>query len=529
MTSANDVKVKLGAPHGALTDAILRLQIEATVRRHVEKALRLHPMGIEVLSVFFIDRVANYRTYAEDGTTGKGKFAEWFEEIFERYRVNPDFAGLMPHEAAQVHNGYFSQDKRAVSPFVTVTGKTNADAGDTTFELVMRDKERLLDLSEPLAFIFSHSALREGWDNPNVLQICTLAESSSDIKKRQEIGRGLRLCVKSVGDEFVRVQDRGINRLTVIANESCEDFANQLQTEMVEAGVKFKREMVHNERDKVTVRLKKGYDTDSRFLELWEKIRARTRYRVNYSTAELAEKAALTRADISIGVSGKQTGFPTQTVDAKYTMPDFVGQVQAKTGLAKSTVARIPIDSGRIKDAVNNPQAFIDHTAEAIKAERRAVLVEGVEYFKVDGLAYEMRRFEGDDLMPVFTSNVESVGRQEKTLFSHIVIDSNSRAERTFAQARENTEEVLFYIKLPRWFQIETPVGPYNPDWALAYRNDTTLYFVAETKKTGNGDHVRLDLLRPIEDLRIECGKRHFKNFEEVQFKVVSSLEALVS
>lgn len=545
---ANDVRVRLGAPHGALTDSILRMQIEATVRRHFEKALRLHPMGIKVLSVFFIDRVANYRTYGEDGTTAKGKFAEWFEEIYEQYRANPEYAGLMPHEVAQVHNGYFSQDKRAVSPFETVTGKTNADAEASTFELIMRDKERLLDLEEPLAFIFSHSALREGWDNPNVFQICTLAESSSEIKKRQEIGRGLRLCVKSVGDEFVRVQDRAINRLTVIANESYEDFANQLQAEMVEAGVKFKREMVQNERDKVTVRLKKGYDTDRQFLDLWEKIRARTRYRVNYSTTELATKAsqrikdkmpvierpkmALTRADISIGtsgVAGTQTGFRTQTVEAKYIMPDFVGQVQAKTGLAKSTVARILLDSGRLADAVNNPQAFIDHAAEAVNAVKHQALVNGVEYFKVDGLIYEMRRFEGDDLMEVFASNVKAVAKQEKTLFSHIVIDSNSNPERLFAQACEDNDDVLFYVKLPRWFQIETPVGPYNPDWALAYRNDKTLYFVAETKRTGDSDHVRLDLLRPIEELRIECGKRHFKNFEEVRFKVVSSLNELVS
>jgi type III restriction enzyme len=548
VTFANDVRVRLGQPHGALTDAILRLQVEATVRRHFEKAQRLHPMGIKVLSVFFIDRVANYRSYAEDGTTAKGKFAEWFEEIYEQYRANPNYAGLMPHEAAQVHNGYFSQDKRAVSPFETVTGKTNADAEASTFELIMRDKERLLDLSEPLAFIFSHSALREGWDNPNVFQICTLAESSSDIKKRQEIGRGLRLCVKSVGDEFVRVQDRGINRLTVIANESYEDFANQLQTEMVEAGVKFKPEMVQNERDKVTVRLKKGYDTDSRFLELWEKIRARTRYRVNYSTDDLSNKSAkrikgkmpaierpkvaLTRADISIGaagVTGTQTGFRTQTVEAKYVMPDFVGQVQAKTGLAKSTVARILLDSGRLADAVNNPQAFIEHAAEAVNAVKREVLVDGVEYFKVEGLVYEMRRFEGDDLMDVFASNVKAVEKQDKTLFSHIVIDSNSAPERLFAKACEDNDDVLFYIKLPRWFKIETPVGTYNPDWALTYRNDQTLYFVAETKKAGNKDYVQLDLLRPIEELRIECGKRHFKNFEEVRFRVVSSLTELVS
>lgn len=545
VTFANDVRVRLGQAHGTLTDTILRLQIEATVRRHFEKSRKLHPLGIKVLSVLFIDRVANYRTYAEDGGVGKGKFAEWFEEIYEKYRTHSDFAGLMPHPATEVHNGYFSQDKRAVSPFVTVTGKTNADAEASTFELIMRDKERLLDLTEPLAFIFSHSALREGWDNPNVFQVCTLAESRSDIKKRQEIGRGLRLCVNASGE---RVWDRAVNRLTVIANESYEDFATQLQTEMVEAGVKFKREMVKNERDKVTIRLKKGYDTDSRFLDLWEKIRARTHYRVNYSTAELSEKSAkrirekmppierpkvaLTRADIAIaasGVRGTQTGFRTQTVESKYVMPDFVGQVQTKTGLAKSTVARVLLNSGRLADAMNNPQAFIDHAAEAVNAVKRELLVDGVEYLKVDGLVYEMRRFEADDMMDVFASNVIAVGKQEKTLFSHIVIDSSSGPERQFAAGCEGNEDVLFYVKLPRWFQIDTPVGPYNPDWALAYRNDVTLYFVAETKKTGTGDHVVLDLLRPIEELRIECGKRHFKNFEEVRFRVVSSLTELIS
>lgn len=557
ITFANDVKVRQGQPHGALTDAILRLQIEATVRRHFEKAQRLHPLGIKVLSVFFIDRVANYRVYAEDGTTPHGKLAEWFEEIYAQHQALPEFAGLLLHDAARVHNGYFSQDKRTVSPFETLTGKTNAEAEASAFELIMRDKERLLDLAEPLAFIFSHSALREGWDNPNVFQICTLAESSSEIKKRQEIGRGLRLCVNKDGE---RVRDPAINRLTVIANESYEDFANQLQTEMVEAGVRFKRDMVKNERDKVKVRLRKGYATDQRFLALWEKIRARTRYRVDYKTSELIARAAqriqskmplierpkvaLTRAEISIGadgVAGKQTGYRTQTVVAKYVMPDFVAQVQAKTGLAKSTVARILMECGRLGEAVNNPQAFIDHTAELVNAAKRDFLVygngsegSGVKYIKQDEACYEMRRFENDDLMEVFASNVfpankEGFENSEKTLFSHIVIDSNSAPERLFAQACEDNDDVLFYIKLPRWFQIETPVGAYNPDWALAYRNDKTLYFVAETKKTGSGDHVQLDLLRPIEDLRIECGKRHFKNFEEVRFRVVSSLVELLA
>jgi len=210
--------------------------------------------------------------------------------------------------------------------------------------------------------------------------------------------------------------------------------------------------------------------------------------------------------------------------------------VQGKTGLAKSTVARILLDSGRIGDAVNNPQAFVDHAAELINAVKREFLVygdgsegSGVKYVKLADALYEMRLFEDDDLMEAFASNVLAVEKQEKTLFSHIVIDSNSSPERLFAKACEDNDDVLFYIKLPRWFQIETPVGSYNPDWAVAYRNDKRLYFVAETKKTGNGDHVRRDLLRPIEDLRIECGKRHFKNFEQVCFKVVSSLTELLA
>ncbi|MGB0218662.1 MAG: DEAD/DEAH box helicase family protein [Sinimarinibacterium flocculans] len=539
---ANDVTVRMGQPHGALTDTILRLQIEATIRRHFEKEAKLKPLRVKVLSVFFIDRVANYRIYNEDGSTSLGKFGQWFEEIYEHYRAKPEFAGLLDFEAARVHNGYFSQDKAG-------TWKDSTERGgkddEDTYALIMRDKEKLLDPAEPLRFIFSHSALREGWDNPNVFQICTLAESSSQIRKRQEIGRGLRLCVNADGE---RVRDRALNRLTVIANESYEDFAKQLQTEMEEAGVAFKKEMVQDERKKVTVRLRKGYETDVQFLALWERIRARTRYRVHYEPAALiAEsaqrikqqmpaierpKVALTRADISVsgkGVTGMETGRRTLPVEARYVMPDFVSQIQARTGLSRSTVAQSLLESARLKDAVNNPQAFIEYAADAINAVKRELLVAGVEYLKVDGQIYELHRFAGDDLMEVFESNVIAVGKPEKTLFSHIVIDSNSNPERKFAEACENNDDVLFYLKLPKWFVIETPVGPYNPDWALAYRNDKTLYFVAETKDTGKKEGVALDLLRPIEQLKIECGKRHFKNFEEVQFKVVKSLAEVIA
>jgi type III restriction enzyme len=550
---ANGVKLRQGFAHGELGDEILRLQIDATVRRHFEKARKLHPQGIKVLSVFFIDRVSNYRVYGEDGSVSAGKFAQWFEESYQRMQAHPDFAGLMPHDAAAVHNGYFAQDKRSVSPFETSTAKSNAAAEESAFELIMRQKTRLLGMDEPLAFIFSHSALREGWDNPNVFQICTLAESQSEIKKRQEIGRGLRLCVDQDGQ---RVHDRALNRLTVIANESYEDFASQLQVEMEAAGVRFRRELVLNERDKVTIRVTKGWDTNSAFLDLWNRIKSRTRYEVCYSTAELVAKSSermasshwvgverpkvlLTRAELDQtagGVTSRETGRRTAEMGAHYVMPDLVGQVQAKTGLSKRTVARILIDGSRLAEAMKNPQAFIDQSAEIINMVKQEFLVygdgsagSGVRYVKINGCDYEMRRFEDDDLMEAFKSNTIEVGKPEKTVFTHIVIDSGSSPERGFAQACEDNDDVLFYVKLPRWFQIETPVGPYNPDWAVAYRNDQVLYFVAETKKTGATGPVQRGLLRPVEDYRIECGHRHFQDFEGVRFKVVSGLSELVS
>ena len=533
---ANDVMVCIGQANGALTDTLLRMQIEATVRRHFEKEVKFRKHGIKVLSVFFIDRVANYRVYGEDGTTQKGKFAQWFEEIFEQYRAKPEYVGLYEFGVEAAHNGYFSQDKQG--RLKDTTEKGSQDDNDT-YALIMREKEKLLDAAEPLRFIFSHSALREGWDNPNVFQICTLAETSSEMKKRQEIGRGLRLAVNDKGE---RVLDRNINRLTIIANESYEDFAKTLQTEMEQQGIAFKKEMVHNERDKVTIRLKKGYEADQNFLALWERIQQRTRYRVQYSTEKLIDQAAdavrkmpkierpkiaISRADISItktGVTGTEVGRRTQEVEARYVMPDFVGQIQGKTSLSRSTVAAVLRKSDRLTGAINNPQAYIDQVTEAIENTKRGLLVDGVEYVKVDGLSYELHRFKDDDLMEFFESNVIAVQKEVKTLFSHIVIDSNSEPERTFAKACEDNEDVHFYIKLPRWFTIETPVGHYTPDWALVYKNDQTLYFVAETKST-----VNLSLLRPLEQLRIECGKRHFKQFEQVQFKVVKNLGELLT
>lgn len=541
---ANNVTAHIGVAQGNLTEAVLKLQIEATVRRHFEKARALEPQGIKVLSVFFLDRVSSYRVYNPDGSTTLGHFGRWFEEVYEQFRGKPEFRDVYSLSAQSVHNGYFAQDKRAVSPYSESEFKTKADAEGGTFELIMRDKERLLDIAEPLRFIFSHSALREGWDNPNVFQICTLAEAASEIRKRQEIGRGLRLCVNQKGE---RIFDRSINRLTVIANETYEDFARQLQSEMEQDGVEFKREMMQNERDKVQVTLRKGYQADPAFKELWERIRQRTRYRVRYSTTDLTAQSAkavaammkierprvvTTRADLESmdtrGLHSKVTNIQSHEVEAKFVIPDLIGQVQEKTRLSRSTVAQILLQSGRLQDALNNPQLFVDKVSENIDAVKRRLLVDGVEYRKIDGLVYEMRRFEGDDLRTLFLSNIQPVGKPEKTLFSHIEIDSNSGPERHFAKDCEDNDDVLFYIKLPRWFEIETPVGAYRPDWAVMYQGDSHLYFVAETKDTGTGLDVVLSALLPIEQMKIECGKRHFENFEEVRFRVVKTLAKLV-
>ncbi len=227
--------LELGQEVGGLGDDVMKAQVWETVEQHLRKERALKGKGIKVLSLFFIDRVANYRIYNEDGSTSLGKIGQWFEEAYKELTAKPIYKGLIPFDVAEVHNGYFSQDKQGHAK--DTRGNTADD--DDTYSLIMRDKERLLDPEVALRFIFSHSALREGWDNPNVFQICTLNETQSVERKRQEIGRGLRLPVNAAGE---RVHDETVNRLTVIANESYEDFARTLQTEFEEDfGIKFGR------------------------------------------------------------------------------------------------------------------------------------------------------------------------------------------------------------------------------------------------------------------------------------------------
>ena len=524
---SNGVRVYEGNSHGGLTDAIMQEQIKATIKAHLDKELRFKQRGedIKVLSLFFIDRVASYREYDNTGKVIKGKLAQWFEERFHELTQQSEYRDLYPSFTVErVHNGYFSQDKRG--RFKDTTGKTEAD--NDTFQLIMRDKERLLDNSEPLRFIFSHSALREGWDNPNVFQICTLNETQSDIKKRQEIGRGLRLPVNNDGE---RVFDEHINRLTVIANESYDDFAGQLQREIEEeTGVIFDKSKIKNEREKRLITLKKGYEVDSNFLELWEKIKYKTVYRVEYDTQKFVENASqaieelpaakspileLTTADITMnqqGVSAVEKLSEVKEIEhLHFGIPDVFKYIQNRTNLTKQAIFDILQKSGRIADLLINPQAFLDAVLREIKRVLNELMIDGIKYEKIAGQEYEMRIFE-DAEIEAYLSDLIEVKRQGKTLYNYINVDSS--IENQFAKDCESRDDIEFYFKLPPKFTIPTPIGMYNPDWALTLANDKKIYFVAETKSTKD----TLDM-RPKEAMKIECGREHFKEFEDVEFK----------
>jgi len=279
----NGITIYEGQSFGGRTDDVMRVQVRETVKEHFEKELRIKrvmPDGnkLKVLSLFFIDRVANY-------VSDDGKIRKWFIEAYNEISVMPKYRELNPLPVDKVHNGYFASDKNGFKD--SKEGRDTA-ADDEAYELIMSKKEQLLQLDEPLRFIFSHSALREGWDNPNVFQICTLNDTKSEIKKRQEIGRGLRLPVMENGE---RCFDPSINRLTVIANESYDDFAKKLQTEIEEeCGVKFEGR-ISNKRERRTAKLKEGWRLNEDFKELWSRIKHKTRYAVTFDTADLIREA----------------------------------------------------------------------------------------------------------------------------------------------------------------------------------------------------------------------------------------------
>ncbi|MBN1471126.1 MAG: DEAD/DEAH box helicase family protein [Syntrophaceae bacterium] len=525
---SNGQNIFVGEAKGGLTDEVMKVQLRKTVEEHFLKERKLKDKGIKVLSLFFIDRVANYRGYGAEGNPVKGKFALWFEEIYKEISGKSAYKDLIPYHAAAVHNGYFSQDKKGNWNDT----KGNSLADDDTFKLIMKDKERLLDVNEPLRFIFSHSALREGWDNPNVFQICTLNETHSELKKRQEIGRGLRLSVNQKG---VRVQDTNINKLTVIANEAYEDFARQLQTEIEEeCGVSFEGR-IKNKEKRATVKYRKGFELDEKFKDIWDKIKFQTTYRVDYDSRELVKKAAKAVSQMpatqkaiikttKTAVKFDETGIVADikasyniAIEEKFRIPDVLFYIQERTELTRSTVLEILLQSGRTGDVMINPQLFLDNAANAINEVLTALMIDGIKYEKIGAKEYEMRLFEEYDIH--VNDLTFKITKKDKTIYSNLVpLDSN--VEYVFARDCEERDDIEFYFKLPFWFKINTPIGTYNPDWALIKKNKKTVYFVAETKSAGQE-------LRISEKQKIKCGHAHFKEYDEIKFKQVASVSDL--
>ncbi len=514
-------------PLGSFQDEIMQAQIKKTVQEHFAKEKRLIAKGIKVLSLFFIDRVAHYRSYDEAGQVVKGKLARWFEEAYDEVSAKPEYKDLVRHKVEEVHNGYFSQDK---GRWKDTKGNTKAD--NDTFKLIMRDKERLLSTDEPLQFIFSHSALREGWDNPNVFQICTLNETHSDLKKRQEIGRGLRLAVNQDG---YRVQDKSINCLTVVANESYEDFANKLQTEIEsECGVSF-GDRVKRKEDRKTVRYRKGFHLDEKFKGIWDRIKAQTTYKVEYSTEKLVERAAeavekmpriepakIKTTKMALQLSPQGLTFQVRASSAtevhnSMSIPDLLFYLQKRTGLSRSTIAGILLRSKRLNDVLLNPQLFLDYSLSSIQDQIAEFMVDGIKYEKMGDKIYEMHLFQEYDIH--INELVFKIKKQAKTIYNELV-PLDSKIECDFAKECEERDDIKFYFKLPFWFKIKTPIGNYNPDWALTKKNEKTVYFVTETKSKNQE-------LRDSEKRKINCGKAHFKNFPEVEYKVISKTSEL--
>lgn len=596
--------LRIGRAVGDIDDtAIKEQQIRKTIEEHLNKELILSSKGIKVLSLFFIDRVANYRYYDEDGNAHKGKYAQLFEKHYKELIQRPKYkklidAKLISDDETVVHNGYFSVDKKGV--FKDTNGTTTSD--DDVYNLIMKDKEKLLSFDTKLRFIFSHSALREGWDNPNVFQICTLNETNSEIKKRQEIGRGLRLCVNQMGE---RLHGSAINTLTVMANESYEDYAKSLQHEYEDdEGIRFgyiekhtfanisvtdsngnisylgaeksaaiyksfedngyiddkgkvqdklKRALKDNAliipdevkdnlsaitavckkisgnlnikpaSEKKTVTLNKQIYLSPDFKELWDKIKYKTTYSVSFDSNKLIQKctdemrANLNTASAKLIYSKaelKHTAGGLETTEKVHTtvysgeetqmLPDVVTYLQTNTSLTRRTIVSILKCSGTLDMFKKNPQKYMEDANKIISANMKSMLVDGIKYTRLgDNEYYAQELFDTEELTGYLEHNMIEA---KKSVYDYVVYDSDNEA--AFAQKFEANEDIKLYAKLPDWFKVSTPLGSYNPDWAVLIEKDgmKKLYFVIETKA-----NINEQSLRPTESQKIKCGQKHFE------------------
>lgn len=647
----NGIKIFAGDVIGSVDeDQLRRIQIRETILSHIQRERQLFYKGIKVLSLFFIDEVANYREYDAANQSVNGKYATMFEEEYEdiiggmQLTIGEDeyIKYLQSIPAAKTHAGYFSVDGKGKMVNSKVRRKETTSDDVSAYELIMKNKELLLErdpVRSPVRFIFSHSALREGWDNPNVFQICTLKQSGSDVRKRQEVGRGLRLCVNQSGERMdtnVLGNDvHNINILTVIASESYDSFAKGLQTEMAEAvadrpravtvelfvGKVIKDEQgneqvidqdtasaIHYDmivngyidrkgtltdkyyEDKANGEIKVAeevadsaasvlgiidsiYDARSmqpenarsdnvelqvdedklampEFKTLWSRINAKSVYIVDFDTEELIQKAidALNR---NLRVSKIHFQVETGTMDAikskeellsgtsfvkeesgsygvtmtansnvKY---DLIGKLVDETGLTRKALVAIlkgilPSVFNQFKD---NPEEFIVKAAALINDEKATAVIEHITYDVLDD-HYDKDVFTEPTIKGRLGVNAM---KAKKHLYDHIVYDSTG--ERDFAAELDTNTNVAVYVKLPDGFYIATPVGHYNPDWAIAFYEGTVkhIYFVAETKGSMSSMQLRL-----IEQSKIHCAREHFKAIsgDNVVYDVVDSYQSLL-
>ena len=583
--------LRIGEAFGDVdNDALKRIMIRRTIEEHLDKELRLSPQGIKVLSLFFIDVVENYRRYAADGTQTKGKYALIFEEEYRKAAARPKYQTLfkevdLQSDATEVHDGYFSIDRKGtwteteINEEGELKNQASRDNAERAYNLIMRNKEKLLGFETKLKFIFSHSALREGWDNPNIFQICTLREMGTERERRQTIGRGLRLCVNSTTGE--RVRGFEINTLTVIATEGYEEFAENLQKEIEEdTGIRFgivqKHEFaaipvtdeagrtaplgvaqseaiwthlkdvgyvdakgkvqdqlrkalkdetlqlpdqfkeqlpqvqevlrklagkldIKNAAERRSIRTRQAVLHSEEFQALWNRIKHKTTYRVQFDNEKLLTECAraieqcppitktrvqIRKADLAIGrggVSAEETNMAAPIIieESDIELPDLLTDLQDKTQLTRRSLVRILIASGRLDDFKRNPQQFIELAAESINRRKRLALVDGIKYQRIgDEYYYAQELFEQEEL----TGYLKNMLSAEKSVYEHVVYGSG--VEHTFAEQLEKNDVVKVYAKLPAWFKVPTPLGTYNPDWAVLVEKDGAerLYFVVEKR-----------------------------------------------
>lgn len=624
----NECWLRPGEAYGAVDhQSVHREMMRKAIREHLDKEKHLHPQGIKVLTLFFIDKVASYRDYDESRNPVKGEIARIFEEEYRRAANDPNYEALfegvddLADAAERAHNGYFSIDRRGGWIDTAENRQVDRDNAERAYSLIMRDKERLLNFDEPLKFIFSHSALREGWDNPNVFQICTLRDIQTERERRQTIGRGLRLCVNQDGE---RQRGFEVNTLTVIAQESYEDFAENLQREIEEeTGICFGlvqehqfalietghggqrgplgversrgiwrylitkgyldrqgkttdllrealpdssyalRDDLEPLRDAITevlrkvsgrIEIKKAEErrtarpreavlNSEEFQSLWERIKHKTTYRVQFDNEDLLKGCAeALRVAPSIprprmqwntagmqieqaGVQGRllESAAPVSIRTENVDLPDVLTELQDRTQFTRRSIVRILSDSGRLDDFGANPQKFIEVAAEAINQHKRAALVDGIKYRRSGSEAYYAQElFVKEELSGYMNRMLAS----QKSVYDHVIWDSLNEAK--FAENLETNSAVKVYAKLPKWFQVATPLGPYNPDWAVLLENDNSerLYFVAETKGSSF-----IDDLRNRERAKVECGRLHFAALEvgetSAKYRVVHQLDEL--